>query len=741
MRVTSSVYRITKKKKHKEERDMKKIMTFVAIAILAAFCLACSKEIDNPVTNQPQEKTAIECSTVYLNIGLSEDTKISHDLDGTTIKPRWESTDALKVTFTVSATPVEETFNIDASSISADGRSARFYKDDSQLVSRDENFDVAYAGNATDWSVQDGTYANLPEVLAKTGLSSTDSPIALESQLTYFHFDLSTAATPTEALELANAYFYNNTHALIIDSSNNTGDIKITRTMTYTTGGAGTNADFYVAAKLAADSNSDTFGIDLQNGDHYAGVQGYSLTWNAAKSYSTGAVYKITSVGSGEGKLLAYVSGMVGAENNTTGWWGAIKQVSVPIGKRMVMNFTNYTGASNWNSWHFAVEKNSPWYLIGDLSSDRRYRYGDSWDPYTMTDNYDVFLTKNGSFMRVPGVDGDWKDFLTEMNEADVTITLDHGEQGYAYVYATSISSDKSTEYVETFGADAPKDAVITGTLTTDGTHYIVKSITLSDIPTNESVNSISANTNAKVEGGADKIILSECGITVSAKMKDDITTKNIAGSSKEFTVANNIVDTSTPNTSTVYFRGTNLNSACNVSVSPTTVLADLPSFVKNTAGIGIADKEWTVNGGESQTIAMTVSLADSEHAAVYHCPVVEVWMDEHTCFDQRMDGGSWRWHDSSYADIANLGIEAECVRRYSDWENDADIINALKATPLVYVTVSNDGIGHASIRFYIAYTIDATPYERHYNVENIDVPAGSFRLKIGTEMATLTFK
>lgn len=699
---------------------MKKIMTFVAIATLAAFCLACSKGIDNPVTNQPQEKTAIEGSTVYLNIGLSEDTKISHDLDGTTIKPRWESTDALKVTFTVSTTPVEETFNIDASSISADGRSARFYKDDSQLASRDGNFDVAYAGNATDWSVQDGTYANLPEVLAKTGLSSIDSPIALESQLTYFHFDLSTAATPTEALELANAYFYNNTHALIIDSSNNTGDIKITRTMTYTIGGVGANADFYVAAKLAADSNGDTFGIDLQNGDHYAGVQGYSLTWNAAKSYSTGAVYKKTSTV----ENLVYNTGLLGATDNSQDWWGAVKTVSLAPDKRVNMKFINYgKGDDNWNNWHIAIDDYDPsWWLAADLAADRRIRTGNSWDPYNMVFNFDIFLNQNGN----PVID--WANFNANQNGARVDVTVDHSSSGYVFADATVTSADDANVFRETYGTTASKTMNLNVTLTTVMSHYILKSIAITDIPAADKVTSVTATATAKVEGAADKIILSPYSMKVT-----DNNAKVYNGSSHEFTVRDEIVLTTAPNTATVHFRGNNITTNCNVTKVATSVLADagITSLVADGfTAHNAEDRRWTVAAGESQTIKKTVTAKEST-PKVYHCPFVEIWDTEwNTCYgDAGMHNGFW-----------GTGLVAECMKKSTNWVDDDDIIAALKATPTVYVTVSNDGNGQASIRYYVEYTKDATNYTRYNYYENIVVPVGDFKFCLASEQCTLTF-
>lgn len=695
---------------------MKKIMTFVAIATLAAFCLACSKEIGNPVTNQPQEKTAIEGSTVYLNIGLSEDTKISHDLDGTTIKPRWESTDALKVTFTVSATPVEETFNIDASSISADGRSARFYKDDSQLASRDGNFDVAYAGNATDWSVQDGTYANLPEVLAKTGLSSTDSPIALESQLTYFHFDLSTAATPTEALELANAYFYNNTHALIIDSSNNTGDINITRTMTYTTDGDGADADFYVAAKLAADSNGDTFGIDLQNGDHYAGVQGYSLTWNAAKSYSTGAVYKITSVGSGEGKLLAYVSGMVGAEGNTTGWYGAHSEnIEIPVGKRLNIQYVNYNKGTGdgWLNADLVISNTKDIY-----TDDNSYRYfylrNDGWG--TGNNNY-LFKDRNGY------PDNYFVSLMSDLNGAVVNVTIDHGTAGYVSIAseATTAGNDKLHQYYS--HAVSASDPIY-AFYTVDQCHLVVKSAVLSDLPDNENVTGLSTmETTVYYNGATDKMNLSPFGIKATA---------NTSGSgyaiSDMYGASGSGLVSVAATTSTLYYSGVTAASATTVNVSENTVIPS--NTVLGGTDAGWSDNDgymFTVAPGTSQVVGATLTSRKTNN---WDCPTVSMRnKDNGWLANFRMDnwgrGAPYKDDDSD---------EKVKVRRSSNWDWENFKTNMDDSS--LYITVSNNGNGKASVRYNLQKGVNS--FFEYF--DNIPIPVGeNIKFCISTEYCALT--
>ncbi len=688
VRVTSSVYRITKKKKHKEERDMKKIMTFVAIATLAAFCLACSKEIDNSVTNQPQEKTAIEGSTVYLNIGLSEDTKISHDLDGITIKPRWESTDALKVTFTVSGAPVEETFNIDASSISADGRSARFYKDDSQLASRDGYFDVAYAGNATDWSVQDGTYANLPEILVKTGLSSTDSPIALESQLTYFHFDLSTAANPAEALELANAYFYNNTHALIIDSSNNTGDIKITQTMTYTTGGVGANADFYVAAKLAADSYGDTFGIDLQNGDHYAGVQGYSLTWNAAKSYSTGAVYKKTSTAG----TLTYNSGLVGATNNSSSYFTQFSDYfEINNGEQLHLELVNYTSKeANYHNWYVA--------LTNDV-----LRGGAGYTEYGIirADNYvniaNVSCDKCNYFTDGNWTTDSWQTFKNQMDGASVSININFSSASKkAFVSATATAAN-GRKYTETY-TTAVLGETIHAFLTVEKSHLYVKKAWKESAFESFSVAPKAGISTTYYSNGTDDVLFDGNSVTVTA-VKGDSTIETIESEVVNFS---KVPAASGTQPVTVDFGGLAQKSINSTVISNSTVSAGLPDcsgFFNWGGGTTVT----TVDSGTTETVKFMMYSGgrDNFNNAI-------ILLQNNDGVEQcavRLDDAFWNSNGSS---------ATNSITRNNDWNWSIFGLNQNHSD--VVLSITNTGT-YVNVRYDVTYSDGTTKYQEYNNL------------------------
>lgn len=669
---------------------MKKTMKFVALATLAVFALSCGKEIA-PVeeqTNSNVENT-VKGEPVTLSVSLAPETKITHDYTTNpdtgkkAVKPSWEASDALTVTFKVSGAKRTETFAIDTKTLSADGMTATFYNNDSLIGTRDSEttIDVAYAGNATDWSIQDGTVENLPEVLSKTGISDLSSQIALSSELTYFHFDLSAAASPAEALSLTNAYFYNSTKPFIVDSSSNTGEITITpaSAFTYTTGGAGTGTDFFVAVKLAGDSNGDTFGIDLQNGDHYTGIQGYSLTWAAAKTYETGKTYKKTSTSA----TLTYNDGLVGLEDNTTGFYGDHStSISIPVDSRLHLQYINYNKGTGdgWFNGDLVISNTE-----NDYTNDAAYRYfflrNDGWGAGDANYNASyLFKDRNGY------PDQYFEAFMTDLNGATIDVIIDHGRGGYVYVTTEAVATSGARlhqYYSQIVSVSDP----IYAFYTVDQCHLVMKSATLSTIPDGDNLSSISADaTTVYYNGAVDKMNISPYGFKVTAATTGsdmDITNRYLCSP----TGLNSIRATS----ASVTYAGLT-SSAATVSVSENTIIPS--STVLGGVSTGWQDNDgymFTVAPKTSQVVGATML---SRKTYNWDCPTLSLRANDGTWLANfRLDnwgtGGTYKDNDSD--------AKVKVLRSSNwDWDSYKNMIDG--AT--IYFTVSNNGNGKASVRF-----------------------------------------
>lgn len=718
---------------------MKKILIFAAFATLAAFSLSCSKEIEGS-KNETPEQAITTGELTYLTVALDPATKVTHDYvdhsnTGTNkaIQPQWEGTDALTVSFTVSGTPVTETFEIDATSISGDKMSARFYKDGSQLASREGNFDVAYAGNATtsNLKTQAGTLAALPSYLVATDISDLSSPISLESKLTYFHFVLTADAD------------YNFTHAYLRQTS---GSAKLLGTSTNdivkvafgsSTAISSVAKDVYVATYLDGTStNGSTLQFvlmnadyDLNNENYFTGVENGLVSWDVTKDYSAGKVYKKTAA-------IVYSAGLVGKDNNTSAYWDDNFALSdIPTGKRVSIKFVNHnTGsgdgyANNWQLY-LSTDPGSDWKLAFTLRADRSAEYGPAWGSNT----YDLYLDKNGA-VSDPNM---FTDLMTDLNGANVTLTIDHSKNGYAYVEAVSSSATTSNVYTEKYGYTVPGNTDLKAQLISTLSHYYLKSISVQDLPENEEVKSITASTTANVESGADKIILSPYGVNVTATMADNTTNKVFKGFTREYTINNDVVSTDDLTTATVKFRGDNITSSCSITKKNTSVLGDVTEFDKLGQGIGDDTHEWTVAAGESQTIAMVVSVNTGITVEEYYTPCVRLLNITSGWYgNARLDNRSGcRWGPSD----GIRGVAAENVKEYTNMTSD-NIVTALSNSPTVYVTVSNDGDGHGSIRYYATYKVGAveqTPLYHYY--ENIELPTGSIKFNLAAEGCKLTF-
>jgi hypothetical protein len=212
----------------------------------------------------------------------------------------------------------------------------------------------------------------------------------------------------------------------------------------------------------------------------------------------------------GDTTYITIATAIVGAENNSSGWWTAFSDYfTIPANKLLHMEFINHgTGINNWNNWNLAVTNE-----IADRTAADYKEYfvlrADAWgwggkmgaDGYP----FDIkMITKN-----YPDTDGNgdiWNDFRTTMQGAYVTLDVDHSVTGNVYVTATAVGKNGVT-LIETYQQPVSATADILSFLICDGSYFEMKKAYLipSKVTVVEDVNPVSiavAGTPTFVEFG-----------------------------------------------------------------------------------------------------------------------------------------------------------------------------------------------------------------------------------------------
>ena len=146
---------------------------------------------------------------------------------------------------------------------------------------------------------------------------------------------------------------------------------------------------------------------------------------------------------------------VIGAEDNTTGWWGAHSaMINVPVGKiysTRIKNFTN--GANNWNNFVVVLtrEDNSEYAVV---RADN-YGWGDSYGACTPS-----------------GGPADWGTWLKAMDEAMVTVSVTN-KGGSADVKCVMVGNDGNTYYQDYLGISPIDGDNLYFRFTVDGSHLV----------------------------------------------------------------------------------------------------------------------------------------------------------------------------------------------------------------------------------------------------------------------------
>ena len=135
---------------------------------------------------------------------------------------------------------------------------------------------------------------------------------------------------------------------------------------------------------------------------------------------------------------------ILGAEDCTTGWWGAHldADVKVPAGETRAFSFTNLGGAANWNNY-VVVLRNAALAEYVVVRSDNFGWTGDNSGPYGW---------KNCTAGSTSAAD--WATWLAGMNGAKVVVYVTNNNNGTADVLAITTGTDGKVNTQYYYGID-----------------------------------------------------------------------------------------------------------------------------------------------------------------------------------------------------------------------------------------------------------------------------------------------
>lgn len=174
----------------------------------------------------------------------------------------------------------------------------------------------------------------------------------------------------------------------------------------------------------------------------------------------------------GDTVVVDITRALVGAEDNTTGWWGDWSQsFEIPAGRLLHLEFINYGAkVETWNNWNL-VFATTPGHSTDDnpdyaerlvLRADH-YGWGAGWD-IALDKNYidDVELADYG--------DAFWADFKEKMDGAYVVMEIDRSPLGVTFITVEAQAKDGSV-VSKTYNFPL-NDSIIYAFLTTDSSHF-----------------------------------------------------------------------------------------------------------------------------------------------------------------------------------------------------------------------------------------------------------------------------
>lgn len=155
-------------------------------------------------------------------------------------------------------------------------------------------------------------------------------------------------------------------------------------------------------------------------------------------------------------------TGMIGAEDNSTAFWGAFSDdFNVPAGETKSIAFTNYSSlVSNWNNYLVVLRKKD----LTEYAVVRADNYG--WDGNAEDSaGYEACIHN--------GTQGDWATWLAGMNGAKVTVYVTNCGNGTADVQAVMQGTTGTTSTQYYLGISTVDPADLNFALTVDSSHLV----------------------------------------------------------------------------------------------------------------------------------------------------------------------------------------------------------------------------------------------------------------------------
>jgi len=181
------------------------------------------------------------------------------------------------------------------------------------------------------------------------------------------------------------------------------------------------------------------------------------------------------NVDRGDTTTITINTAIVGAEDCSSGWWGAFSDCfEVPANKLLHFEFVNHSSkGNNWNNWNLllasteghSTDDNANYSEYFVLRSDA-YGWGNA--------DYASALIQTDYFEE--GHLADWDEFRAQfMDGAYVTIEVDHSISGYAFVTAKSYNASYGYAITETYNHPVPTSSSVYASLITDGSYFEMK--------------------------------------------------------------------------------------------------------------------------------------------------------------------------------------------------------------------------------------------------------------------------
>jgi hypothetical protein len=147
----------------------------------------------------------------------------------------------------------------------------------------------------------------------------------------------------------------------------------------------------------------------------------------------------------------------LGAEDNSTGFWGALcDDQQVAPGETKVFSFVNYCGTSNWSNF-VVILRNTALVEYGVVRADN-YGWGNGYGTAILA-----------------GTQGDWATWLAAMYGSHVKVYVTNVNNGTADVQAVMEGTDGVTYYQYYMGISTVNPEDLFTSFTVDGSHIVAE--------------------------------------------------------------------------------------------------------------------------------------------------------------------------------------------------------------------------------------------------------------------------